>query len=371
MVEAGRGEPVGGCPVAVTVATVCGNGCARIGDGCARIGNGCGAADYPNPSPVRTRHPSEPVTRPNLSPRRTGTAHRDGTGRGGESGRARTRPNGGNATAGGCGAFGGTVAGLSAVAPSEPVGGLCSCMRMHGGTAGDCPNLSPSAVLSPRLPRRDGRRRILDRCRTRRPVTVTIGGMVEAGHGERLPRRPVGVTVGTVAPSEPLTVPEPVTVGGMVANRCPFPSEPVTVPNPSARLPRCLDRCRTRRRVTVGRLSERRDGCRTRRRLPRRLDRRRAMLMYAYARHGGTVAEPNHGEPVTVATAHRNATGTARRIGTGANPSAARERHGGRLRCVWRHGGEPLPVSVRTLDRRQTIRTESRRTRRRHGFKAR
>ena len=67
--------------------------------------------------------------------------------------------------------------------------------------------------------------------------------------------------------------PEPVTVGGTVGTV----AEPVTVPEP----------------VTVGRLSEPvgtvapSDGERLRQ----------------------TVAEPNHGEPVTVATAHRNGTG--------------------------------------------------------------
>ena len=51
------------------------------------------SARFPNPSP------SEPVA---LSPRRTGTPQE----RAARFGRARTRPNGGNARAGGCGAFG-------------------------------------------------------------------------------------------------------------------------------------------------------------------------------------------------------------------------------------------------------------------------
>ena len=73
----------------------------------------------------------------------------------------------------------------------------------------------------------------------------------------------------------------------------------------------------------------------------------------------GTVAEP-----VTVATAHRNATGTARRIGAGANPSAAQERHGGRLRRVWR---EPVGGTVGTVAADRTRGRLPRRDRRRHG----
>ena len=84
-----------------------------------------------------------------------------------------------------------------------------------------------------------------------------------------------------------------------------------------------------------------RDRCRTRRRLPRCLDRRQTIRTRHRRRHGGGIvgrserpnlspSEPNH------ATAHGNATGTARQIGTGANPSERRERKGGRLWRVWR-----------------------------------
>ena len=89
----------------------------------------------------------------------------------------------------------------------------------------------------------------------------------------------------------------------------------------------------------------------------------------------GRLSEPNHGEPepvatvaadcrhgchgVTVATAHRNATGTARRIGTGANPSERRERHGGRLWRVWREPVGRLSAAWRAIVR--TCRRDCRR----------
>ena len=63
----------------------------------------------------------------------------------------------------------------------------------------------------------------------------------------------------------------------------------------------------------------------------------------------GRLSEPVGG---TVATAHGNATGTARQIGTGANPSERRERHGGRLRRVWREPvGGMVAAIVRTRRR--------------------
>ena len=116
-------DAANGCPVG-TVAADCRHGC---------------------PVGVTVGRLSEPVT--------VATAHRNATGRGGESGRARTRRRHGNATAGGCGAFGGTVANRCPF-PSEPVtvGGTvsrrvkCPCKGGASGAA-DCPNLSPSAAL--------------------------------------------------------------------------------------------------------------------------------------------------------------------------------------------------------------------------------
>ena len=133
------GRTANGCPVAVTV-----GGMVEAGRGKRDAANGC------------------PVGR-----------HRNATGRGGESGRARTRPNGANATAGGCGAFG---ANLSA-----------DCRR-HG--CGDCPNPSadyPNRITAngcPELGTVAARQTI----RTRHPSEpVTVGGTEEAGRGEPLP----------------------------------------------------------------------------------------------------------------------------------------------------------------------------------------
>ena len=123
-------------------------------------------------------------------------------------------------------------------------------------------------------------------CRTRdrrRHGGGTVGGMVETGRGERLPRR--------------RDRSEPVTVGGLCS-------------------------CMRMHGGTDGERLPRRNGCgRLSPRLPRRRDRRQTIRTRDRC-HG---AQERH---------------RARRgIGTGANPSAARERHGGRFWRVWRHGG--------------------------------
>ena len=296
--------------------------------------------------------------------------HRNATGRGGESGRARTRPNGANATAGGCGAFG---ANLSA-----------DCRR-HG--CGDCPNPSadyPNRITAngcPELGTVAARQTI----RTRHPSEpVTVGGTEEAGRGEPLPvpvrtrdrsrtchrrryggsgtrrtrrrlrlsprrldccrtrhRRqvaePVGGTdgepVGTVATAHRNATG---TAQGAAVNR--DGREPVR----TAGTPR---RAVAARLARTRRQTARTESRRTRRRLPRRLDRCRTCHR---RRHGGSgTRETGRGERLPRRTAqerHR----ARRRIGTGANPSERRERHGGRLRRVWRE-----PVATVAADCRR------------------
>ena len=106
------------------------------------------------------------------------TAHRNGTGRGDRSGRARTCRRHGNATAGGCGAFGANLSALPCCRDRRKIGTPRTCRRLP--VALTVPTLSPSAAWWRTVAPvgRSGRR-------TRRPVAV--------GRSPRRTRRPVAV----------------------------------------------------------------------------------------------------------------------------------------------------------------------------------
>ena len=177
-----------------------------------------GCACRLSPSAYRARRLSEPVGGcPVRTESRHGAQERHMARRG--IGTGRTRPNGGNATAGGCGAFGANLSadypnGAAIVRTESRRTVAAECRHgCHGGTVAEpltVPNLSPSAAWWRTVAPvgRSGRR-------TRRPVAVG-----------RSPRR-------TRHRSEP--------VGGMVSRRVKCPCKggangAADCPNPSAGL---------------------------------------------------------------------------------------------------------------------------------------